>query len=158
VVPFRLRDGFWVLGLLGFSAFLLPLVPALPLVIDPGFLLLIFLGFQKDRPHSLWLIGAGLGFFKDLAGGGLFGAWTVSYALGGWILTYGRHLVEWEDPLVQSIAAALLTGAAWFLYGFLAVTVDPEVGWNRWWWFWWPFAMGVHGAVAYLVFPKLKGI
>ncbi|MBI1952622.1 MAG: hypothetical protein HYS41_00670 [Candidatus Omnitrophica bacterium] len=154
----RLRDWLLVLGLLGFSVFLLPLIPALPLVFDPAFLLLVFLGFQKSRGAPLWLIGAGLGFLKDLAGGGPFGAWLVSFALIGWILTHGRHLVEWEDPLVQSLAAALLTGLGWTLYGLLVVMVDPEVGWNRWWWFWWPSAMGVHGAAVYLIFPKLKRI
>ncbi len=158
MAPLRFRPWLLLLALLLAEGFFLPLNPLLDQMLDPLLLVLIFLGVQRNPLRSLWGIGAGLGLFKDLAGGGLFGAWMASFALIAYLLSAGRHLVEWEDRYVQAAGAGLLAGLGWLAYGLVTALVDSEVGWNRWWWVWLPVFMGAQGMLAYAAFPRFKKI
>jgi hypothetical protein len=86
------------------------------------------------------------------------GGFACAFGLIGWTLGMSRHLVEREDPFIQGIWAALLTGFLSLLYGLLVTFADPVVGWNRWWWVATPVVMVVNGCLAAWGFPKLQKI
>ncbi len=144
---------FWAVDL-----FLLPQIPFFRWALDPILLLLIFLGFRLASGRFLWLIGLGMGLLRDLATAGLWGGFACAFALIGWILNSGRHLVEREDPLMQGIWAGILAGAGTLIYGIIVACADPFVGWNRWVWAALPVIMGINGACAVWLFPKLQKI
>ena len=154
MAPFRL----WrIVFLLWCLEILLTLFfPSLWAWVDPLFLLLIFLGLHRASPRYLWLYGIFLGFLKDLATSGLFSGFTCTFALIGWLLESSRDWVEREDPLVQGIYAAVLTGFHNVVYGLLVILADPIVGWNRWWWGIVPLAMLISGGCALWGFPRLR--
>lgn len=145
----------WGLGLWLLDLFVLPLWPFLKSVLDPLLLLTIFLGLKLPSTRWLWAYGLGLGGLKDLASVGLFGGWSVTLALVGWLIGIGRHLWEREDPLLLGIWAGMLAGVGYFFYAWLEVSVDPLVSWGRWWTML-PLVVVVQGTIAAIVFPRLN--
>ena len=145
--------GLWILDVFGRALF-----PQIWTVVDPLFLLLVWLGLELPNGRFLWLWGAGLGFLKDCVTGGLFGSWTCTFGLVGWILGRTRHIAEREDPLIQGIWAGILTAMNALFYGLLMTLADPTVGWNRGWWGVWLLSIIVSMGCATWSFPRFKGI
>ena len=137
-----------------FTLILFPLFPALS-ILDPLFLLLVFLGFHLSSGRFLWAYGIFFGFLKDLSGGGLFGAWSCTFGFVGWILFLSRHLVEREDPLLQGIWAGLLTGASGLVYALVCAFSDPAARWGGAGWLTLPVTMAAGGTTAAWAFPRL---
>lgn len=125
---------------------------------DPLLIFLVFLGLKLPSGRFLWGYGALLGFLKDLATGGLFGGFTLTFIGMGWLLGAGRHWVEREDPLLQGIWVGLFTGLGTVLYGLLVNGMEPGIGWNRWGWIHVPLAMVLNGLLATWAFPRLQRI
>ncbi|MBI3318284.1 MAG: hypothetical protein HYZ90_03930 [Candidatus Omnitrophica bacterium] len=149
---------FWLVVLLVFCAeFLLPaLFPWARNLLDPPLLLLVFLGFTLPSGRFLWARGLLLGGLRDLAGGGLFGGFAVSFALAGFLLETMRRFLEREDPLIQAVGAGVLIGCVLLLYGVVVTLADPAVGWTGGWWALLPLSMAAQGALAFWGFPRLK--
>ena len=141
----------WILEIL-----LTPLSPSLWVWFDPLFLLLIFCGLHQSSGRSLWLVGASMGFFKDLGTGGVFGGYTCTFALIGWFLESSRDLVEREDPLMQGLWAGFFAALSSFLYGVWIVLADPSVHWNIRWWLMIPSVVFISAACAVWGFPRLR--
>lgn len=153
---------FFRFGSLLVAIFLLQLlllsgVPWLGEGVDPLFLVLIFISFRIRSARFLWLYGVALGFLKDLATGGFFGASGLTFGGVGWLITVGRHLVEREDPIVQGIWAGLLSMIQGLAYGLLMIGIDPAVRWTPGWGIL-PVLMLVNGGIAAWGFPRLEKI
>ncbi|MBI3333519.1 MAG: hypothetical protein HYZ93_05460 [Candidatus Omnitrophica bacterium] len=151
---------FFLCGLIlwGVELVVLPALPLVGMAVDPLFLFLIFLSFRLRSVRFLWLYGAGIGFLKDLAAAGLFGAFTLSFCGVGWVLGVSRHLLEREDPLIQGIWTGLLAGVNAAAYGVLVTAADRSVDWNLWGWAVIPLVMAVNGGLAVWGFPRLQRI
>lgn len=146
-----------VIGLLWLIQFLfLPLFPLLRVVVDPLFLVLVFLGLHAFSGRFLWAAGFGLGLLKDLTVGGLFGASACSFALAGWMLGAMQHLVEKEDPFVQGVWAGILSVLQWFSYGFILTLADSSLGWSVSLWFYLPLAIACNVLCVFWGFPPLR--
>ncbi len=148
----------WAFLLWGVELFFFSQVPVLRILAAPLLLFLIFVGFRLPSGRFLWAIGAALGFLRDIETGALWGGFACTFALVGWILHSGRHLVEREDPLVRGIWAGILTGISGLVYGVLLQCADPAMGWNGWMGWFLPAAMVANGMVAAWSFPRLQRI
>lgn len=151
--PFRLP--LIVLG--GFSAqlLLLPWIPFGEILLEPLFLIFVYLAFKAPSTRFLWLYGLCLGFLKDCATGGLFGTYSVSFALAGALFGMSRYALEREDRLIRGFVTGVLVGILAFFSGIFSTWADPAVGWNRWWWLATPLGMAANGWIATAAFPKL---
>lgn len=140
----------WI-GDLVLTAFL----PLLRSLADPLLLFLIYLGLRWPAGRFLWLHGVVLGFLRDLSVGGIFGGWACAFGFSGWALTYLRHLVEAEDPLIVGVCAGFMTLWTAFSYTFLMMGMDPAIGWGHGPWLILPFQALLHGSVAVWAFPRI---
>lgn len=138
----------WVLEFVFFQQ-----VPFLSLLVDPLFLLLVFIGLRAPSTRFLWAQGFCLGMLKDLTTGAFFGGFAATFGLIGWLIGAGRHLVEKEDPLNQAIWTCALSGIRGAVYGLLLAVADPVFGGNRWWWAFIPLSALANGACAFWIFP-----
>lgn len=152
----RLRLGAVILALWGLDWVLVMLLPAARIFIDPLFALLVFLAFRKPSVRLLWLQGLALGLFKDLLSADLFGAWAVSFALTGWVLAASRQLVEWEDPVIVGVWAAVLTLFSRSVHGVWLLLADPWLRWGQGPWLWLPLSMALQGWCCALLFPRFQ--
>ncbi len=130
-----------------------PQVPLLSLLIDPLFLVLVFVGLHVPSTRFLWAQGFCLGMLKDLTTGAFFGGFAVTFGLIGWLIGAGRHLVEREDPVTQAIWTCALAAIRGVIYGVLLTIADPALGGNRWWWASVPLSVLINGACAFWIFP-----
>ena len=145
-----------VIGLWAAEFLFQALCPGLSLVVDPLFLFLVWLGLQLPQGRFLWLWGVGLGFLKDVATGGLFGSFSCTFGLIGWLLATARHMAEREDPLIQSFWAGILTALHGLLYGVILTLADPAVGWRAGWLGWWFLSVILSVGCAAWGYPRLK--
>jgi len=151
-----LRVGVVLGGFWAFQIFLLNGVPAASAILDPLLMLIVFFGLHSSSTRYLWIRTALIGFLKDLSTGGYFGAAACSFALVGWVLGAGHHLVEREDPVIQGVWVGLMVGLNMVFHGLLIMLADSVVGWNRWWITAVPIAMIAHGVGAVWFFPFLR--
>jgi len=135
---------------------MLSLFPELRLLVDPLLLLLVLLASSSRSLRSIWLIGLGLGLWKDLYAGTLFGAWACTFTAVAWTIGATRRMVEWEDSAVVGVWTAILTLACWVFYGFWLTLADPFVHWGNGQWVLVPFAMMAQGLLAAWIFPRLR--
>jgi len=142
--------------LLGLDLFLLALVPALRLLVDPLLLLLVFLGFSLRSSRFLWLFGFFLGLLKDLYSSDLFGAWAGTFALTAAGIGATRHLVEWEDPVVVGVWMSILTLASALIHGLWLTLADPFLHWGNGRFAPVPAAMLLQALLATWGFPRLR--
>ncbi len=146
-----------VIGLLWLLQFLfLPLLPLLRVVLDPLFLILVFIGLHAPSGRFLWAAGFGLGLAKDLIGGGLFGASACSFALIGWILEVLQNYVEKEDPILQGFWAGALSLIQWFFYGLIVQSTGSYAGWNPRIFFYLPPVVLFSALCAFFGFSPLR--
>ncbi len=142
--------GLWAAGLI-----LFPLFPILS-VLDPLFLLLVFLGLHCSSGRFLWADGMVIGFLKDVSTGGFFGAWTCTFGLIGWLMGNSRHLLEREDPIVQGVWAGFLTGLSNLVYILVCSLCDSSVRFGAGWGGMILLTMGVAGICAKQFFPRFE--
>ena len=135
---------------------LMALLPGLRLLVDPLFLLVIVLSLRARSSRSLWLLGFGLGLLKDLYAGTTFGAWTCTFTAAAWMIGATRRMVEWEDPALVGLWAAILTLPVWLFHGFWLATADPFVRWGEGQLAVLPAAMTAQGLLAAWIFPRLS--
>ena len=141
---------------LGADLLLMALFPGLRLLVDPLFMLVILLAVRARSPRSLWLLGFGLGLLKDLYTGMVFGAWTATFMAAAWMIGATRRMVEWEDPALVGLWAAILTLPVWLFHGFWLAAADPFVRWVDGQWASLPAAMAAQGLLAAWIFPRLR--
>lgn len=137
---------------------LMMLFPGLRLLVDPLFLLVIGFSVRARSSRSLWLLGFGLGLLKDLYTGAVFGAWTFTFTAAAWMIGATRRMVEWEDPALVGVWAAILTLPVWLFHGFWMTTADPFVRWGDGQWASLPAAMAVQGLLTAWIFPRMRKI
>jgi len=137
---------------------LMMLFPGLRLLVDPLFLLVIGFSVRARSSRSLWLLGFGLGLLKDLYTGTAFGAWTFTFTAAAWMIGATRRMVEWEDPALVGVWAAILTLPVWLFHGFWVTTADPFVRWGDGQWASLPAAMAVQGLLTSWIFPRMRKI
>ncbi|GEM_PF-4523032 len=137
---------------------LVALFPGLRLLVDPLFLLVIALSLRARSARSLWLLGFGLGLLKDLYAGTAFGCWTFTFTAAAWMIGATRRMVEWEDPALVGLWAAILTLPVGLFHGFWLATADPFVRWGDGQWVFLPAAMAVQGLLAAWIFPRLRRV
>ena len=135
---------------------LIMLLPGLRLLIDPLFLLVIAFSVRARSARSLWMLGFGLGFLKDLYTGTAFGAWTFTFTAAAWLIGSTRRMVEWEDPALVGVWAAILTLPVWLFHAFWLTTADPFLKWGNGQLSILPAAMVVQGFLTAWIFPRLR--
>ena len=140
----------------GADLLLTALFPALRLLVDLPLLLLIALSSRARTRRSLWLLGFGLGLMKDLYAGTIFGAWTCSFTAAAWLIGMTRRTIEWEDPALAGLWAAILTLPVWVFHGFWLTTADPFLRWGNGQWVFLPALMAIQGLLFAWIFPRLR--
>lgn len=140
----------------GFDLLAMVFFPALRFLVDPLLLLLIPMASRIRSPRSLWLTGLGLGLVKDLYAGSVFGAWTFTFAAAAWLISATRQMVEWEDPAIVGIWAAILTLLVWVFYGFWMTVADPFIHWGNGQLSVLPAAMAAQGLLAAWLYPRMR--
>ena len=143
---------------LGADLLLMALFPALRLLVDPPLLLLIGLSSRARTWRSLWLLGFGLGLLKDLYTGTMFGAWACTFTAAAWMIGMTRQMVEWEDPVLAGVWAAVLTLPVWIFHGFWLTTADPFLRWGDGQMVFLPAVMAVQGLLFAWIFPRMRRI
>lgn len=142
--------GAWILDL-----FLFLFLPALRVVVDPFFLLLVLLGFWHPSGRFIWVWGLGLGLLKDLVSGTFWGGSALVFGAVGLLLVTNRHLVEREDPLLIGIWTGIAAALKEILYGFLLVFLDPFVRFTGGWWGILILSSAANGVASAWSFPIL---
>lgn len=140
----------------GVDLFLMALLPAVRLLVDPLLLLLIVFCSGARSPRLFWLIGLSLGLLKDLYSGSVFGAWACTFAAAGWAVGATRQMVSWEDPAVVGVWAAVLTLFAWLFFGFWLTLADPFVRWGNGRMSALPAAMAAQGLLTAWLYPRMR--
>lgn len=143
---------------LGADLLLMALAPGLRLFVDLPLLLLIALSSRARTRRSLWLLGFTLGLLKDLYTGTTFGAWTCTFTAAAWLIGMTRRMVEWEDPALSGLWAAILTLPVWLFHGFWLTTADPFLHWGNGQWVFLPALMAVQGLLFAWIFPRMRPI
>lgn len=135
---------------------LMMLFPGLRLLVDPLLVLVVVLSIRARSARSLWLLGLGLGLLKDLYAGTLFGGWTFTFTAAAWMIGATRRMVEWDDPALVGLWAAILTLPVWLFHGFWLTAADPFVRWGNGQWVWLPAAMAVQGLLSAWILPRMR--
>lgn len=147
---------FWAALLWGVDLLLPALFPAGRLLVDPLFLLLVFLGFRQAPGRFLWLQGVALGLLKDLGTGAMPGGWACAFGLVGALLGAFSSLWEADDPFVAGVWVAVLHLVTVVIYALINVLSDPVLRGFPGPWFWLPLSMPIQGFLAAWGFPRLR--